>query len=195
MIAGVRGTLARIGGDHVIVLCGGFYLRVFVPLSTMMSLPAIGEPLELHTHLYLREDALALFGFLAEEELSLFNLLLTVQSVGPRLALSLLSVYSPLELRAALGRGDEASLQRVPGVGKRTAARLVLELRERVGRIDAAPPTAMTGSEELVNALIAWGYRRADAERALQVAQVASIADQGARLAAAAAYLVQQSTG
>lgn len=196
MIAGIRGTLSRVGGDHVVILCGGFYVRVVVSLSTLQALPAIGEMVELQTHLYVREDVIALYGFRTEDELALFELLLTVQGVGPRLALSLLSVFAPIELRLVLGRGEERQLLKVPGIGKRMAARLVLELRDRVGRIEAGAEEVTTGvDDQLVTALMAWGYRRVDAERALRVSQIAAIPDDGARLAAAAAFLVQQAGG
>ncbi|MCL5947143.1 MAG: Holliday junction branch migration protein RuvA [Chloroflexi bacterium] len=196
MIAGIRGTLSRVSGDHVVILCGGFYVRVVVPLSTLQVLPTIGETVELQTHLYFREDVIALYGFQTADELALFELLLTVQGVGPRLALSLLSVFAPIELRQVLGRGEERRLLKVPGIGRRMAARLILELRDRIGRIVTDAEEAAIGvDDQLVTALMTWGYRRADAERALQVAQIAAIPDDGARLAAAAAFLVQQAEG
>lgn len=133
MIALVSGTVAVRRADHVVVECGGVGYRLSVSAETLRHVPAIGHEVRLHAHLIVRDDALALYGFATEEERELFLMLLGVQSVGPKVALAVLSGGSPRELLAALAAGDGARLQAVPGIGKRTAERIIVELREKVG--------------------------------------------------------------
>lgn len=192
MIVGLRGVVRRVGLDHAVVEVGGFDVKVAMPLPAIRSLPAPGTTAHVHTYLYMREDILALYGFAGEDELALFELLITVQGVGPKMALSLLSVLPAAELHARLAGGDEAALTRVPGIGKRTAARLVLELKERVGAVTPGQAPAATVEDELVEALLGWGYRRPEAERVLALPEIAAVPDPGARLAAAAAHLMKR---
>jgi holliday junction DNA helicase RuvA len=133
VIALLRGELAVRGGDHVVVMCGSVGYRAAVSAQTLQHVPAVGESLELHTHLIVRDDALALYGFHSEPERELFLMLLSVQAVGPKVALAVLSAGSPQELIGALAAGDAARFQAVPGIGKRTAERIIVELREKVG--------------------------------------------------------------
>ena len=133
MIALLSGTVAVRRGDHVVVDCGGVGYRLAVSAETLRHVPAVGKQVMLHSHLVVRDDALALYGFATEEERDLFLLLLGVQSVGPTMALAVLSGGPPRELVGALAAGDAARLQAVPGIGKRTAERIVVELREKVG--------------------------------------------------------------
>jgi Holliday junction DNA helicase RuvA len=133
LIALVSGTVAVRRVDHVVVDTGGVGYRLAVSAQTLRYVPALGERVVLHTHLVVRDDALALYGFATEEERELFLMLLGVQSVGPKVALAVLSGGPPRELLAALAAGDGARLQAVPGVGKRTAERIIVELREKVG--------------------------------------------------------------
>ena len=133
MIALVSGEVAVRRGDHVVVLSGGVGYRLNVSAETLRHVPRVGEPASLHTHLIVRDDALLLYGFATEEERDLFLLLIGVQSVGPKMALAVLSGGPPRELLAAVGAGDTARLQAVPGIGKRTAERIVVELREKAG--------------------------------------------------------------
>jgi len=135
MIALVAGTVAVRRGDHVVVDCGGVGYRLAVSVQTLRQVPAVGRQVTLHSHLVVRDDALALYGFATEEERELFLMLLGVQSVGPKVALALLSGGPPGELLAALAAGDAARLQAVPGIGKRTAERIIVELREKVGAV------------------------------------------------------------
>ena len=137
MIALLSGEVAVRRTDHVVVSCGGVGYRLAVSAETLRQVPAAGRPATLHTHLIVRDDALLLDGFATEAERDLFLLLIGVQGVGPKVALAILSGGSPRELLAAVAAGDTARLQTVPGVGKRTAERVVVELREKVG---AAPP-------------------------------------------------------
>ena len=138
MIALVSGEVAVRRADHVVVACGGVGYRLNVSAETLRHVPRVGEPASLQTHLIVRDDALLLYGFATEEERDLFLLLIGVQSVGPKMALAVLSGGPPRELLAAVAAGDTARLQAVPGIGKRTAERIVVELREKVAVPDPA---------------------------------------------------------
>ena len=133
MIALLRGEVAVRRADHVVVLCGGIGHRAAVSAETLRHIPPIGGETTLHTHLIVRDDALQLYGFHSEPERDLFLMLLSVQAVGPKVALAVLSAGTPRELLATLAAGDTARLQAVPGIGKRTAERILVELREKVG--------------------------------------------------------------
>ena len=133
MISMVRGEVAVRRPDHVVVLAAGVGYRLAVSSETLRRVPAVGKQVTLHAHLVVREDALALYGFATEEERDLFLLLIGVQSVGPKVALAVLSGATPRELLRALAAGDTARLQAAPGVGKRTAERIVAELRPKLG--------------------------------------------------------------
>jgi Holliday junction DNA helicase RuvA len=132
VIALLRGEVAVRRTDHVVVLAGGVGYRLAVSAETLRHVPAVGKPVTLHSHLVVRDDALALYGFATEQERDLFLALIGVQSVGPKVALAVLSGGAPRELLAAVASGDVARLQAVPGIGKRTAERIVVELREKV---------------------------------------------------------------
>ena len=133
MIALLRGEVAVRRSDHVVILCGSVGYRAAVSAETLRHVPAVGEGVSMHTHLIVRDDALALYGFHAEQERDLFLMLLSVQAVGPKVALAILSAGTPRELISALAAGDSARFQSVPGIGKRTAERIIVELREKVG--------------------------------------------------------------
>jgi Holliday junction DNA helicase RuvA len=140
VIALVRGHVAVRRGDHVVVETGGVGYRLAVSAETLRQVPAVGRMVTLHSHLVVRDDALALYGFATEEERDLFLALIGVQSVGPKVALAVLGGGTPRELLAAVASGDVARLQSVPGIGKRTAERIVVELREKVaGALRAVP--------------------------------------------------------
>jgi holliday junction DNA helicase RuvA len=133
VIALVSGAVAVRRSDHVVVDCGGVGYKLAVSSETLRHVPAVGRTVLLHAHLVVRDDALQLYGFATEEERDLFLMLLGVQSVGPKVALAVLSAGPPRELLATLAAGDVARLQAVPGVGKRTAERIIVELHEKVG--------------------------------------------------------------
>jgi holliday junction DNA helicase RuvA len=145
MISLVTGTVAVRRADHVVIDTGGVGYRLAVSTETLKHVPAVGKDVLLHTHLVVRDDALALYGFATEEERELFLMLIAVQSVGPKVALAVLSGGPPRELLKAVAAGDTARLQAAPGVGKRTAERIIVELREKVGAT-APVPVAMNGS-------------------------------------------------
>jgi holliday junction DNA helicase RuvA len=132
MIALLRGEVAVRRSDHVVILTGGVGYRAALSAETLRHVPAVGEQVTLHTHLIVRDDALTLYGFHSEQERDLFLMLLSVQAVGPKVALAVLSAGPPRELVAALAAGDAGRFQAVQGIGKRTAERIIVELREKV---------------------------------------------------------------
>jgi Holliday junction DNA helicase RuvA len=172
MIAALRGRLLRKGTGDVVVDAGGVGYRVTIPLSTFYRLGEPGSEVELRIHTHVREDALQLFGFLAAEEQSLFELLIGVAGVGPKLAVNILSGIEAPDLVQALRSADLPRLTRIPGVGKKTAERLALELREKVQKLalpvpETAPPPAGAAKEDLVSVLANLGYSRPEAEKAV----------------------------
>jgi holliday junction DNA helicase RuvA len=146
VIALVSGAVAVRRGDHVVVDCGGVGYRLSVSAETLRHVPAVGKQVLLHSHMVVRDDALQLYGFATEEERELFLMLISVQSVGPKVALAVLSGGPPRELLKALAAGDTARLQAAPGVGKRTAERIIVELREKVGATVPVPAVVAAGA-------------------------------------------------
>ena len=174
MIARLRGILAGIGDDHAIVDVAGVGYLVTVSPATLERLPAVGEAVELHTELQLREDGMTLYGFPDPADRTWFRLLQTVQGVGARVALSLLGTLRPAELANAIAAGDKAMLARASGVGSRLAARIAAELKDRVGSLPQpgrVTPTAGIAIEgaagDALSALLHLGYGRAEAFAAL----------------------------
>jgi Holliday junction DNA helicase RuvA len=169
MIAGLKGKVAAIYSDLVIIDVNGIGFQVFMSTSTLSGLGAIGAVVKLHTHLYLREDSVSLYGFTSLDELNLFQALIGVSGVGPRLALAMLSVMSPKELTMAIATGSIDLLRRVPGVGKKMAERLVLELKDKIGAGLGAVPMAQLaeGSSDVIAALVSLGYSAGEASRAV----------------------------
>jgi holliday junction DNA helicase RuvA len=183
MIAHVRGQLVAATADSAIVDVGGVGYRCLVPSSTRSRLPAMGQEVLLHTSFQVREDAMTLYGFLTGEEYDLFELLLKVDGVGPKAALSVLSSMTPDALRRALAFEDVTALCRAPGIGKKTAQRMVLELKDKVGSIgvETVPlPGGLPGAgaaagapdvrADAIEALMALGYARAEASQAIEKA-------------------------
>ena len=147
MIALISGRVVVRRPDHVIVDCGGVGYRLAVSAETLRHVPAIGNDVSLHAHLVVRDDALALYGFSSETERDLFLMLLGVQTVGPKMAIAVLSGAPPRELLAAVAAGDVSRL-RAPGVGKRTAERIIVELREKVAASVAQDEISITRSDD-----------------------------------------------
>ncbi|MGH2692629.1 MAG: Holliday junction branch migration protein RuvA [Actinomycetota bacterium] len=139
MIALVEGTIAERAGDRAVIMAGGVGYELFVSASTLGSLPPAGKVARLLTHLHVRDDAMILFGFATVAERELFLLLLGVNGVGPKLALAILSVLSPEALRRAILEGDADAITIVPGVGKKVAARIALDLKEKLGGVIELP--------------------------------------------------------
>jgi Holliday junction DNA helicase RuvA len=144
MIALLRGEVAIRRTDHVVILCEGVGYRAAVSAETLRHVPPVGEPVTLHAHLIARDDALSLYGFYTEQERDLFLMLLSVQAVGPKVALAILSGGAPRELMAAIAAGEARRFMAVPGIGKRTAERIIVELREKVAATGAALEDAGT---------------------------------------------------
>jgi Holliday junction DNA helicase RuvA len=175
MIALVAGDVFVRRPDHVVVeTASGVGYRLAVSAETLRHVPAAGESVSLLTHLVVRDDALALYGFATEEERDLFLLLIGVQSVGPKMALAVLSGGSPRELVSALAAGDVKRLTAVPGIGKRTAERIIVELREKVGTAEDVPAggeiTVRRGDDPRSLAregLVELGFSMEEAERLL----------------------------
>ncbi len=138
MIGMLRGEVVVRRPDHVVILCAGVGYRAAVSAQTLHHVPAAGEQVTLHTHLIVRDDALTLYGFHSEQERELFQMLLSVQAVGPKVALAVLSGGPARELISAIAAGDAARFQAVPGIGKRTAERIIVELREKVVGVHGA---------------------------------------------------------
>ncbi len=174
MIALVTGTVAVRRADHVVVECSGVGYRLAVSAETLRQVPAVGKQVLLHTHLVVRDDALQLYGFAAEEERELFLMLLGVQSVGPKVALAVLSGGPPRDLLAALAAGDAARFQAAPGIGKRTAERIIVELREKVGAALPEQAISITRSDDprslAREGLVGLGYSAQEADELLDEA-------------------------
>ena len=176
MIAVVSGTVAVRRGDHVVVDTGGVGYRLAVSAETLRHVPAVGKAVALQTHLVVRDDALALYGFATEDERELFLMLIAVQSVGPKVALAVLSGGPPRDLLAAVAAGDTARLQAAPGVGKRTAERIVAELREKVGAtatVSAHVTAVRSGDPRALarDGLLGLGYTPLEADELLDGAE------------------------
>ena len=174
MIASVRGEVTVRRPDHVVVECGGVGYRLSVSAHTLRSVPAAGEEALLHTHLVLRDDGMHLYGFASEEERELFLMLVGVQGVGPKVALAVLSGGSPRDLTNALAAGDSARFQAVPGIGKRTAERVIVELREKVAGQAVSAAVQTTASEDprtlAREGLLGLGFAPAEADQLLDSA-------------------------
>jgi holliday junction DNA helicase RuvA len=171
VIALVSGEVAVRRGDHVVVSCGGVGYRLAVSAETLRHVPRVGESVALHSHLIVRDDALLLYGFATEQERDLFLLLIGVQGVGPKMALAVLSGGPPRELLSAVAGGDVARLQSVPGIGKRTAERIVVELREKVGAAPGDDPIVIARGDDprtlARDGLVGLGFSPQEAESLL----------------------------
>lgn len=177
MIALLQGGVALRREDHVVIVAGGVGYRVAVSAQTLARIPAVGSHSTLHTHLIARDDGLSLYGFATEQERDLFLMLLSVQAVGPKVALAVLSGAPVAELVAAIAGGDTQRFVAVPGIGKRTAERIIVELREKASA-DAAPDAAIhiSRAEETPrriarDGLLELGFVAAEAERLVAGAQ------------------------
>jgi Holliday junction DNA helicase RuvA len=172
MIAHLRGRLIQKQPGQAIVEAGGVGYDVVISVPTFTALPAEGAEVSLHVHTHVREDALALFGFLTREEKRLFERLITVSGVGPKLAVTILSGLNPERTVAAIRAQDHATLTRIPGVGKKLAERLVVELKDKLEDMAAAPVPASIGpaADDVLSALVNLGYQRPAAQKAIETA-------------------------
>ena len=168
MIGRLTGRLATKSPDQILLEVGGVGYLVRIPLSTFYELPEQESPTSLWIHTHVREDALALYGFLTERERELFLLLLGVTGIGPRVALTILSGIPPVELIDALRKQDVRRLVAIPGVGRKTAERMVLELAEKAANLrgeEAAKEPAGVAADDVISALVNLGYRKGEAEK------------------------------
>ena len=181
MVAYVNGILESIEEGNAVVDVNGIGINVNISGSTMDRMPGIGEVVKLYTYTNVKEDAFTLFGFLSRDELGLFKLLITVNGIGPKGGLAILSVMSPDDLRFAIMAGDSASIAKAPGIGKKTAERITLELKDKikvtedsllsqggVSSEDDLPDGNSLAKDEAVAALVALGYNQSDAVRAVR---------------------------
>ena len=176
MIAHLRGRLFLKTPNQAIVECGGVGYDVSISVATFSSLPAEGTEVSLHIHTHVREDQLALFGFAEAQEKRLFEKLLTISGIGPKLAITVLSGISADRLVAAIRSGDHATLTRIPGIGKKTAERVVLELKDKLDDFGAVASAAGGGTrhspagDDALSALVNLGYPRPVAQKAIETA-------------------------
>ncbi|HET9642084.1 MAG TPA: Holliday junction branch migration protein RuvA [Burkholderiaceae bacterium] len=185
MIGRLTGILAEKSPPLVLIDCNGVGYEVDVPMSTFFNLPALGERVVLLTHFVVREDAQALFGFLTHEERETFRQLVKISGVGPRTALSILSGLSVSELAHAVSLQESGRLVKVPGIGKKTAERLLLELKGRLGRdVGGAPAQVRSDAQaDIVQALVALGYNEREAGAALKALPAEVGVSEGIKLA------------
>lgn len=184
MIGRVTGTLAAKSPPQLLIDVGGIGYEVDVPMSSFYNLPALGERVTLLTHFIVREDAQILFGFLTHDERQTFRLLIKITGVGPRMALALLSGLSVGELAQAVARQETGRLVKVPGIGKKTAERLLLELKGKLADAVSAPASVASDAQaDILQALIALGYSDREAAAALKSLPADASVSDGIKLA------------
>lgn len=173
MIAHLRGKLLSKHPNQAVVETAGVGYDVTISVPTFSELPAVGSEIALHIHTHVREDVIALYGFLRPSEKVLFEKLITVSGIGPKLAITILSGMAADEMVGAIRGNDVARLTRIPGIGKKTAERMVLELRDKLPpaapSATVAAPTMSGNEEDVLSALVNLGYQRAAAEKALEI--------------------------
>ena len=169
MIASLHGKLESLGGDWAVINVNGIGFQVYMPTSTLSTLGTIGKEVHLQTYLVMREDSATLYGFATAEELELFELLIGVSGLGPRLALAVLSAMSVEQASMAIATGSTDLLTAIPGIGKKMAERLVVELKDKIGAGLIAAPTTQLAQEnaEVIAALTSLGYSVSEASRAV----------------------------
>ena len=196
MISYIKGELVELTENAIVLDHDGMGFLIMMPASILAKLPAIGSELKVHTDLYVKEDALDLYGFLTKDDLKVFRLLITVSGIGPKGALAILSTMSPDDLRFAVLAGDSKTISKAPGIGSKTAQKLIIELKDKLkiedvldGGADGGyePQSVMgdTAAAEAVMALTALGYSSADATRAVRQVDGGADMDSEALLKAA----------
>lgn len=183
MYSYIRGALAEVELDHVVIDVNGIGYNIYIPVNCFDYLPAIGEECKIHTYLYIREDAMMLYGFLTKDDLALFKQLISVSGIGPKGALGILSAMSADDLRFAILAQDAKAIAKAPGIGAKTAQRLILELKDKVSLEDAfekkldnqKAAVASAGSQvknDAVLALNALGYSSAESLKAVSKVKI-----------------------
>lgn len=200
MYAYIKGELAEINTDHIVIEAGGIGYQVFISLQTFDYLPSVGEDLKIYTYLYLREDAMILYGFLTKDDLELFKLLISVSGIGPKGGLAILSTLEADDLRFAILSGDAKAISKAPGVGGKTAQRVILELKDKLSLEDAFEAktehvqknvAAAGGSvkNDAVMALTALGYSSTESLKAVSAVEITEDMDVEEVLKAALKHL------
>ena len=194
MIASLHGKVESLGSDSAVVNVGGIGFQVYMPTSTLSTLGIIGKEVQLYTHFYLREDNAALYGFASAEELSLFQTLISVSGLGPKLALAMLSGMSVEQLVTAIATGSADLLTAIPGIGKKVANRIVLELKEKIGDGWITTPATQLAREntDVLAALTSLGYSSAEAVKAVAALPAASDMSLEEKIKLALAYFTSK---
>jgi len=185
MISFVKGQLCEIRENSMILEVGGIGYHIFAPLSTIERLPSVGDTVKIYTYLYVREDALNLYGFITQDDLHVFKLLITVNGIGPKGALGILSVLTTDDLRFAVLSDDSKTIAKAPGIGSKTASKLILELKDKLKLEDAfeqrLEQSLLNKSQvsdakdirnEAIQALVALGYSNTDASKAVRMVEL-----------------------
>ena len=200
MYAYIKGELAEINTDHIVIEAGGIGFQVFISLQTFDYLPSVGENLKIYTYLYLREDAMILYGFLTKDDLELFKLLISVSGIGPKGGLAILSTLEADDLRFAILSGDAKAISKAPGVGGKTAQRVILELKDKLSLEDAfeaktehvqknAAAAGGSVKNDAVMALTALGYSSTESLKAVSTVEITEDMDVEEVLKAALKHL------
>lgn len=184
MYSYIKGELAEINMDHIVVETGGIGYMIYVPVNTFSFLPSIGEQMRVYTYLYIREDAMILYGFLSKDDLEMFKLLITVNGIGPKGGLAVLSTLSSDDLRFAILSGDSKAIAKAPGVGAKTAQRVILDLKDKVTLEDAfekklehtadegKSSSASSVKNDAILALTALGYSSTESMKAVSKVEI-----------------------
>ena len=191
MIASLQGVVESLGGDCAIINVGGVGFRVYMPTSVLSTLSKVGEEVQIHTHLHVKDDDISLYGFGSADELTIFETLISVSGLGPRLALAMLSALTVEQMTMAIATGSTDLLITVPGIGRKMADRLVLELKDRIGAGLIATPAAQVTQEntDVLAALTSLGYSVAEASHAVATLPAASDLSVEERVKLALQYL------
>ena len=200
VISYVKGALAEKSGDRIVVEAGPVGLGIYVPLSVLEVLPPLGEEVKIYTYLQVREDDLSLYGFLNRQDLDMFRRLIGVNGIGPKGALGILSALSPDDLRLAILTGDAKAISTAPGVGAKTAQRIILDLKDKVSAEEmlasvadteerTSVPLMQEAGREAATALVALGYSNLEASKAVKNVQITEDMDAEAVLRASLKYL------
>ena len=202
VISYIRGMLAEKAGDMIVVEAGQVGFGIRVPMTVLESLPPLGEEVRIYTHMQVKEDDISLYGFLNRQDLEMFRQRIGVNGIGPKGALAILSALRPDDLRLAILTGDARAISRAPGIGAKTAQRIILDLKDKVsaeemiasmeaekGTGAVAAPLAGEASREAVEALVALGYSNLEASKAVKSVQATEDMDAEAVLKASLKYL------
>jgi holliday junction DNA helicase RuvA len=174
----IKGIFKSIEKEYIVIECGNIGYKIFTSGSTISNMPAIDQQIKIYTHQIVREDFIGLYGFLTKDEISMFNLLISINGVGPKAALSLMSIANVSTLKYAIITDDDKLITKAPGIGKKTAQRIILELKDKITVGDAMPKGTTISDididneklSEAVGALIALGYSDKEAEKAIEKA-------------------------